>query len=257
MKFDPAKLGKLIHVLATLAALGLATWNGLHPVKPDPSPLPPTPKPDTPISLDAQYQSKAGYIVRLSAATTGKTVKWRVISGPEAQPSLQVVDSHTVDFSSPKAGKFVLQASTSVAGEVESADTEIVNGDGPTPPGPQPPTPPTPPAPIPGQGLRVLVVYDKKAPLPRSQQDIISGAAVRSYLQANCAKGPDGKTPERRFLDPIEDVSNESPVWQAAMKRKRDSLPWLIIGNGAAGYEGPLPANADAMLSLLKKYAGG
>ncbi len=52
------------------------------------------------------------------------------------------------------------------------------------------------------------------------------------------------------------DASQESQLWQDALKRKRGALPWLVISNGKSGFEGPLPATVDETLTLLKKYGG-
>lgn len=136
------------------------------------------------------------------------------------------------------------------------------NPPGPQPPGPTPPTPPTPPqppAPIPADGFRVLMIVEtaEMGKLPAAQQAALYSATVRKYLNDHCVMGPDGKTPERRMWDYDTDVSGESKVWQDAMARKpeKSKLPWIIVSNGKTGYEGPLPANADAFLELLKKYA--
>ncbi|MDE2095684.1 MAG: hypothetical protein KGL39_00375 [Patescibacteria group bacterium] len=125
----------------------------------------------------------------------------------------------------------------------------------PTPgPGPTPPAP----APIPTAGLRVLIVYDTTnvSKLPASQQEILTDGNLRSYLNSHCVKGADGKTPEWRIFDQKTDVSNESPIWQAAMQRSRGLLPTLLISTGKSGYEGPLPADGAATLALVTKYGG-
>ncbi len=138
--------------------------------------------------------------------------------------------------------------------------TIVGQPDPPVPPGPVPPDPPGPtpgPVPIPGDGLRVLIVYESAdlAKMPPAQQSILDSAAVRGYLQEKCAKGPDG-TPERRIWDKDTDASAESKLWQDAFKRPRKEVPWLVISNGKAGYEGPLPATVDDALKLLKQYGG-
>ena len=122
---------------------------------------------------------------------------------------------------------------------------------------PAPPTPPGP-APIPGDGLRVLIVYETAdlSKLPRAQANILTAAEVRAYLNAKCATGPDGRTAEWRIWDQNVDTAAEAPTWRDAMARKRDKLPWLVISTGKAGYEGPLPAAVDDTLKLLKHYGG-
>jgi hypothetical protein len=129
---------------------------------------------------------------------------------------------------------------------------------GPTPPGPTPPgpNPPTPPAPIPEAGLRVLIVYESAelSKLPPAQTNCLYAKNVRDFLNANCATGADGKTREWRIWDKDVDAAQESAVWQSAMKRPRASVPWVLVSNGKTGYEGPLPADPEALLTLLKKY---
>jgi hypothetical protein len=125
------------------------------------------------------------------------------------------------------------------------------------PPGPNPPPPPDPtptPAPIPDAGLRVLMVRESKTPesLKPTQRAILYGAKVRDHLDSVCVKA--GGHPEWRVYDPDQNTAGESRLWQDVMKRKRTSLPWLVISNGVRGYEGPLPETVDAFLELLKKY---
>lgn len=126
----------------------------------------------------------------------------------------------------------------------------------PTPPTPPvPPVPPTPPAPIPEAGLRVLMVYETAESLTPTQQAIMQGQTVRDWLNAHCVKGPDGKTAEFRIWDKDINTAGASPLWQAAMKRPRTKLPWLLISNpGKGGYEGELPASVDEMIKLLNQY---
>jgi hypothetical protein len=129
---------------------------------------------------------------------------------------------------------------------------------GPEPPGPNPPQPPGP-APIPLPGLRVLVIYESAdlSKLPPAQTAVLYSKSLRDLLNAKCAVGPDGKTKEWRIYDADVDTSGDVETWKAAMARPRRSLPWVVISNGAAGYEGPLPATVDEMAKLVEKYAGG
>lgn len=132
----------------------------------------------------------------------------------------------------------------------------------PIPPGPVPPVPPvppTPPAPIPVAGLHVLMVYDapKVSSLPKEQAAVLASGELRSYLNAHCPPGTDGKTKEWRLYDQHTDTSNESQVWKDAMARPRASVPWWIVSNGKTGEEGPLPSNVADAMATLKKYGGG
>ncbi len=124
-------------------------------------------------------------------------------------------------------------------------------------PGPTPGPGPTPtPVPIPGEGLRVLFVYETKdlSTLPSAQVQSLTAKEVLDYLDSHCIKVDN--QPEYRKFDPQTDMSKASEVWQAAMKRPRASLPFLLISNGKTGYEGPLPPNTAELMKLLKQYGG-
>lgn len=123
------------------------------------------------------------------------------------------------------------------------------------------PSPAPSPAPIPAKGLHVLMVVDSSATskLPAAQQLALTSGDVREYLNQHCPLGPDGHTPEWRLWDKTTDAANESPLWQAALKRTEGKpMPWIIVSNPdkGGGYEGQLPANAADLLALLKKYGG-
>lgn len=164
-----------------------------------------------------------------------------------------------------KDGNTVLDGAEAVV-VVSSPTPPTPTPPSPTPPGPQPPGPvppgptPDPAAPFAGlTGLRVLVVYESGdlSKLSAAQQGAIYARSVRDYLNAKCPVGPDGKTREWRMYDADADLSGEAKTWQDALKLPRTGLPWVYVGNGTAGYSGPLPADADAMLALLKKYGEG
>lgn len=132
----------------------------------------------------------------------------------------------------------------------------VVVGD-PSPPAPVPPSPKPPaPVPIPGSGFRVLIIRETKelSTLPPAQVAIFSAREVREYLTSHCVL--EGNQRAFRIWDQDTDVSREDKHWQEAMKRKRDSLPWLLVTNGKEGYEGPLPKDVPEMMALLKKYGG-
>ena len=128
----------------------------------------------------------------------------------------------------------------------------------PTPPEPGPePTPPGP-APIPLAGFRVLFISESEdaSTLPEAQRNIFYSAEIRDYLNSKCVKGPDGKTAEWRIVDPNTDYSSDEERWKLAASRNRDKLPWIIISDGQKGFEGPLPANVEDTIKLLKNYGG-
>ena len=84
--------------------------------------------------------------------------------------------------------------------------TLIQSNVGPRPP-PDPIDPPPDPVPVSTNpfgdlpGLRVLMVYESSAPLPLGQGPVLTGKAVRDYLETHCAVGADGKTREYRIWD--------------------------------------------------------
>ena len=109
-----------------------------------------------------------------------------------------------------------------------------------------------------GTNGRVLIVEETadRAKLPAAQLAILFDQRVRSFLNANCAVGEFGVR-EWRVWDTNVATDAEGKLWQDAMRRERKSLPWIVISNGQAGFEGPLPENAEKTLELIKKYAGG
>jgi len=130
-------------------------------------------------------------------------------------------------------------------------------------PGPDPgPTPPGP-VPIPGQGFRVLIVIERSIDasntMTMQQRIALSSFDVREYLDTKCVK--ENGTPEYRIIDKNVEIANLPKVWQDAMNRWKDpaknpgaKVPWILVTNGTEGFEGELPANTDALLTLLKTY---
>lgn len=236
-------------------------------------PTPPKPPPGTPTQLGAEVfyviQSNAPAIVLGSPdglvsvlEETGPIrLRGRFVEDPGkvqtktfAAKQVYIVEA----FSKGRCELLVVPGGAKTAANVIRRTLDVL-GPGPAPvppePGPTPPGP-EPPAPIPGGELRVLIVEESadRAKLPAAQQAVLFSPRVRDYLNTNCAVGPDGKTPEWRILDKDTDLSGESAIWQAVMKRPRQSLPWIVIGYGNTGYEGPLPATVDEMLKLLARY---
>lgn len=128
----------------------------------------------------------------------------------------------------------------------------IVTG-GPLPPIPPDPDPippdPKPKPPIPGEGLKVLLTYESGdlSKMTLAQLTALNSANWRMYVK--------GKGGEWRAYDKdLGDASKDAQWVQDALKRPRTGTPWIVISNGQTGYEGPVPANLDDLMALLKKY---
>lgn len=232
--------------------------------------------------IDGELRIKAGgfFVLRPNGTADGKGVVWFVHPKPARKEvfKTKLLDGTIVPI-------FVFSGSESeyavtmvvVAGEdtTQFEATAIVEGVvPPVPPVPPippvPPVPPTPvdPSPFPDAGLRVLIVYEtsEQGKYPPGQMSAIYSKVVRDYLDSKCVKVAGDS--EYRIYDRNVDANKESKVWQDAMaKFKRDNqildlngkpkavTPWLYVGNGKTGYDGPLPATADELLSIVKKYA--
>ncbi len=244
------------------------------------------------VTLPAEESGKTGawIIVPITNMTAGADVLWYLPDAKKSDktPAHRMADADSREglaevplgsrfgdewakaakgrvFTSDVAGQFRVCAYCAKGDKASLIATCVVTVVSPTPPVPPvPPVPPTPPpvppgpAPIPGDGLRVLIVYESAdlSKLPKDQLNVLYSQSVRGYLDTHCAKGADGKTPEWRVWDQNVPTGAEAKAWQDAMARKRDTLPWLIVSNGKSGYEGPLPPNTDAMLRTLQTYGG-
>jgi hypothetical protein len=147
-----------------------------------------------------------------------------------------------------------------LSGETQRATVVIGTPTPPAPPVPPvPPVPPPNPAPIPADGLHVLIVYDAKgeSALSAAQRAVLYDSALRSYLNQKCPVGPVANQHEWWIVPEGTDFSQLPKKWQDAYARPRKSLPWILVSNpqGGGGFEGPLPADADATLNLIKQYA--
>lgn len=125
------------------------------------------------------------------------------------------------------------------------------------PPAPAPPpAPPPAPAPIPATGLRVLILYESAdlSKYPFRQSQILYDAGLRAYLDQATVLGPDGKTHGYRIWDQNVNAAGDEQLWRDAMARPHATMPWIVVSNGASGYEGPLPGNAPDTQALVRKY---
>jgi len=212
------------------------------------------------VKIDGPAVAAPGDLVILSAVSDGaKHYAWTLANSDKT--FLPTDGGTKALFASGKSGKyiFVLSASDSV-GLAQTKHTLTIGEpepEPPVPPGPDPKPPepePLPPAPIPDAGFRVLIVYETgdATKYPWETNAIIYGADVRKFLDTNCVK--ENGQPGYRIYDPDVNIGGDLEVWKQAITRPRTSLPWVVISNGKAGFEGPLPKTPTAFLELCQKY---
>lgn len=116
---------------------------------------------------------------------------------------------------------------------------------------PDPPQPPDPPDPFEGAApaFRVLIVYEsadlQKYPVP--QLSALTSETWRKYAES---KGT------WRCFDKDTDLTNAPAAFKKAMGKAGSTLPYLLVGNGKKGFAGPMPANIDDLMTILKKLGG-
>ncbi len=210
----------------------------------------------------------AGTYVRMTPKTDAVSVTYIGLSGIDPFPSEELKDGRRflLNVRGLPEGRYLFAAvGAGKNGEQTRTDFTVVIGVNPppVPPGPNPPVPPGPtppgPAPIPESGLRVLIIEETKerGKLPSAVKEIITGKTLRDLWESKLAKESDGG-PARRIWDKDQAGVENDPdakVWATAFRRPRASLPWVVISNGKAGYEGPLPDGVKFM-ELLKKFEG-
>lgn len=105
---------------------------------------------------------------------------------------------------------------------------------------------PSPPA---VKTLCVLIVEEtgNRRSLPASQVRIFTSTKVLGWLRTNAPN-------HWRIWDKDVDPSKAPVEFREAMKIPRESLPWIVISNGADTFSGPLPTSEAATLSLLEVY---
>ena len=262
-------------LLVAASALGAADGPIRLPVSPAiPDKMPPAPSPDaiTRLAGDALFviDSDVPVIVLASPANlvlvteeSGPVkIRGRFVDGNGRTETRTYKGKQVVTVEAVASGKvelLIVPVGATKTSDVIRRTIDVDAGQGPIPP-PKPPDPKPDPvdpsAPIPAPGLRVLIVYESAdlAKYTPAQNGILFSAKAREYLNAACVVGPDNKTREYRIWDKDTATDGESKLWQDAMKRDRKSVPWVIVSNGKTGYEGPLPANTDEFLTLVKRF---
>jgi hypothetical protein len=132
----------------------------------------------------------------------------------------------------------------------------------PVPPGPTPPVPPGP-TPTPGS-FSGVVVYETAKPMPAKQGNIFLSTKVREYLKSHVAKGAGGAARFRWWDDDYDaaalasqDQALRDLYMRALADHGSNDTPWVVLQapDGSVTSK-PLPADADAMLELLKSVGG-
>jgi hypothetical protein len=208
----------------------------------------------------------AGSLVKLDIAGVSagdKTkVTWRVRDKDGKPVEVLGIGTRAVFTGLPGPYRVELRVIDFKAELFEEAEATVTIGDAPppVPPGPTPPGPTPPdPKPVPVGPLRALIVYEtaELPKMPAGQRTLLFDAKVRGALKDRTDKGgPDGRG--WNIWDKDTDVSQMGKFWKDAMARPRPSVPYVHLFKGdAIAFEGPLPADSDAMLNLVNKYAGG
>jgi hypothetical protein len=178
------------------------------------------------------------------------TPAWKEESGQQVRftgpPGTYYLSAVHVDFKAQTFGQ--LEGFTTIKGEGPAPVPP-----GPTPPGPNPPTPPDP-SPIPEPGNRMLLVYETAdlAKYTTGQIGFMGSTEVRQYLDAKCTKGTNSNG--WYMLDKDAVMNAMPPLWQKAFARPRSKLPWLIVSNGATGWEGPMPERYEDAFAKVKEF---
>lgn len=219
------------------------------------------------LKVPAEVRGEVASFVTIVAETEGKSVKFVPLDGGlSVFPQGLLSNPKATVVTSAFPGTYRVLAYTAKDGLPSDPQfTKVIIGQpGPVPQPVNPVNPPQPvnpvqppsPAPIPLEGLRVLFVFDPKTQtsLTPGQNSALFGAEVRGYLNSKTAVANGYR--EWRLWPVGTDNSGEAKYWQDVMARPRQSLPWLVISNGKAGYEGPLPATVEETLKLLKQYGG-
>lgn len=263
------------YALALLLCLALCVGCGdtIHNHFPTPDPAPivdplPVPPVETKPGILGPESVEPGQPLWLTANLEPDSVATWTVESPDGLSFRTYEDQHEFASAGPidaKEVRVALSVARIVAEKIEQRVIRktIVVGQspnpppGPDPPGPtpdpEPPEPPPAPAPIPARGLHVIVVFESGDTLSMGQQAILYGEEARGYLDTHCQVYTD-KSRAYRIYDKDVDVSEDWPVWQEAMKRPRESVPWVIVSNGTTGFEGPLPETVESFLELVKKY---
>lgn len=105
---------------------------------------------------------------------------------------------------------------------------------------------------LPGDGFRVMILYESGDRLPAGQAAIITSARLRDYIES---KG--GKDSYRIWDDDLTEANlrGQSTEWRtgfANAKKAAESAPWLVATNGSKQVSVALPHDVDTTLQVLQ-----
>jgi len=211
------------------------------------------------VAIDGPATATGGFALVGNVDNPDAVLRWSVESPDGAHP-LELLDSAgrpVLVFMSPPDGVYRVWLSGQVPVDGLDPFSEILHTvtKGDSKPEPEPddkdvePEPDGDSSPIATDKLHVLVVYESgdATSLTSDQRDIIYGAESRQALQSFA--------PDRfRIYDQDIDLEFAPKEFREAMGVKRDSLPWLVMGNGKSGFSGPLDMTPAEFQKLLETH---
>jgi hypothetical protein len=277
---------------APLAAVAVAQepQPGPAPTPPAPVPTPaPAPAPVPAHAMIAGPDTVAPGLpfyldARGSVHSEARPLRWKWKGGGGQEPvylKFDMTDNPGAILFVPQAMpgftyRFLLIAeSDTPAGVDVDADLIEVEVRDPNPPPPPPPPPipdpeplppvPAPPGPTPTPGaFSGVVVYETAKPMPAKQGNIFLSTKVREYLKSHVAKGAGGAARFRWWDDDYapealasQDQALRDLYMRALADHGQDDTPWVVLQapDGSVTSK-PFPADADAMIELLKSVGG-
>lgn len=202
--------------------------------------------------------------LKVEGAPPGYTILWDVYPEDDVSKSKNQKLRSTYEFVAPP-GKYKVKVRAFKDEDVLEQNVEVVIGTAPVDPvkPPVPPVdpvkPPLNPSPFKEPGFRVMIVFESGKVLSIGQHSAVYGKKVRDYLDEKCPVGVGGLK-DWRIFDQNDDLSAVEPIWKAALARERKSVPWIVVGDGKVGYEGPIDkdgkVDGEPILQFLKKYGG-
>ncbi len=209
--------------------------------------------------ISGPTETAAGELVILDAGeSTGVGYDWRVEPEALADGRWQLYeDKRVLVFASPVPGRYTFILSVAQDNQSSVAVLHVVNGEAPTPnPFPDPNPTPEPPDPLPEPGKRWVMIFEERNPnqngRTRAVGNLIKDQKMRKYLI--------DKGHEFQIVDQTNPPAAFKPYLDLIVKAEI-VLPALLIGGlgdsgGKVFWKGPLPATAEELLELLRKWGG-